>query len=195
MDDNLNPLEDREKVLAQIDDLHKQHRRDKLQELIDINGFPMFIYPADASTEAMIFALFERKVKVPSGLTFGEPYDTAFIAFSERHFHTIVSHFLFSLWKRQEQLTMFLTYAIQARHNDVNLDQTDQIRAQIWDKLPVLSSHGRFWDIQNLQSAFRNQPLSQLDLTYVAVMLDELGILSGDFSLWNFVHACNRVGK
>ncbi len=175
--------------------ISEEERRRKLQELVNVNCCPMFIYPADESTESLIFVLWARRVKVPSELTFGEPYDTAFVSFSNRHFHTLVSHFLFSLWSRQEQLTMFLSYAIEARHSDVNLDQMDQIRTQIWNKLPVLSSYGRFVCISDLQSAFRNQPLSQLDLTYVAVMLDELGILSGDFGLWNFVRACNRVGK
>lgn len=174
--------------------LSEEERREQLHYLINYNCCPMHIYPADDSTEALIFALFTRKVKVPSELSFGEPYDSAFIAFSEKYFRGRPSHehFLFNLLQFTDQLSIFLVLALQARRPTIHLDLIDRIKELIWSKIPQLSASS-MWSslrISDLQSTIRSPQISRLDLVYIAVILDQLEILDGDLSLYNFVFAC-----
>ena len=174
--------------------LTEEQRRQQLQDLICYNCCPMHIYPADDSTEAWIFALFARKVKVPAKLTFGEPYDSAFIAFSEKYFRGRRSHehFLFNLLKFTNELSLFLVIALNARYEDIQLKHKDQIKDLIWSKIPQLSKSfmwPKFW-IGAIQSLIRDPKTSRLDVVYIAVILDQLMILDGDLSLYNLVFAC-----
>lgn len=192
MDDTLDFIGDKEKILQQIDKLHEEHRRSKLKELMIIHGWNWGIYPSDESTVSWILALIERKVEIPPELSLGEPFDSAFIAFTERYFHSKynVYHFLPLLMKHADALPMFLAWAVQARGDVKNHDQLNQMNKLIVERYSESPpSIFACCVIPGVRDLIREHHWEPLDIVYVAVTLDQLGILDGDFRLYHFLHS------
>ncbi len=196
MDNTLNLSGDKDAVLKQIDALHEQHRLQKLRELLDRseylryanhNGRTKIIYTMPV--EDIILSLLPYNKNIPPELTFGEPYDSAFGAFVDNYKHllSLIPVFLHLLWRHAEQLPMFIIYALQCNRAWIDDSQINKIEEEIYDKIQLLSRGTQLTSIDELQSALKNTTLSQLDIVYIAVILDQIECYHQGLSLMDFV--------
>lgn len=191
MDDTLNLTDNKDTVLAQIDALHEQHRLQKLRELINENYISVNL--EEDSVDAMIDLLWSNWVTIPPELTYGEPYDSAFLSFIRKYRSSPPNVPIYYLLRYADQLPMFLIYCLEGCHQNLQAGQIELIRSEIWSKLPILSNSGRLISSWELQTTLKNKSLSRLDLVYIAVMLDELYVLPKYLNLRLFVMACKRT--
>lgn len=198
MNDTLNPLENKEVVLAQIDALHEQHRLQKLRELVGPYrhmGCSLTRGIADKmEADKLICALWQNGVNIPPELTFGEPYDTAFKTFVTRYqytrYHT--PNFLYLLLRYADRLPLFMAYALQCNYAWIDDSHIEKIEEEIYDKIQSLPQDTHRPSIFKLQSDLQKTTLSRLESVYIAIMLDQIECFNQNLSLWDFVIICMR---
>ena len=198
MDDTLDLVENKEVVLAKIDALHEQHRLLKLRKLVDEFNLPrsdvMCInYNEETSPEELICCLWGRNQAIPSGLTFGEPYDSCFLQWYSFNYEigTIRQKdfiLLGNLFRYADQLPSFIVYALQA--NTVNMSQFSYLQSmnkQISQELPTLFQGKDVSNVKQLQHILRRSSLSKLDLIYLTVLCESYWLFGRALSLKDFV--------
>lgn len=169
MDDTLDPLENKEKVLAHIDALHEEHRKQILHGIIDEHKQPYaFSFDETTSVEELIclvlqLSMRDPSIMLPGGLMFGEPYDSYFIS----SYHNL--YVIRKLFRYADQLPMFLIYKLERLRGPFGYHKV--LKEEIWEKMPMLSRGEPYRDIEQLQRAIRQSPLSKTEVIYLTLLM------------------------
>lgn len=199
MDDTLDFVENKEVVLAQIDRLHEEHRLRKLRELVDEYNqqHPSDVFKYDDTTpvEELIcivlrLGIMLPNVTIPSGLTFGEPYDSHFVS---SHLNGGPNLYVIpKLFKYADQLPMFLIYMLERlRGHDWH---HHVLKREIWKMMPALSKGEKYRNIEQLQRAIRQSSLSKTDIVFLSLLFFTIQrTLMLQMSYFDFIRMMERI--
>ena len=177
-------------VLNQIDALHEEHRLKILRDLAtkyndDLIGMSYYakhikLEKYGNSAFDLIFSLWARGIKVPEGLSFGEPYDDVFskasgprgYRYSVKYLRPVI------LIQNPSMVRFFLLMATDFVHTRQAINSCiGKLRQKDGSSWPEIKTRDQFREF------LQNESLKSMELAYLALSFDDKDMFYGNFSI------------
>ena len=186
--DLIIPTEDNKSaVLDQIEKLHEKHRLNVLRGVaIEYNESivdDQLHIDLQKHTTAfdLIFSLWARRVKIPEGIGFGDPYDEIFERAIGLTKTTVLDHLIPVIMIRNPDVVKFFIMSGMRMGDEARSIFKQAVRTLHKDDLLL---HGEYTRI-NVRNILFDKSVTPFDVAYIALMLHREGQYLLDYTIYD----------